>query len=158
MLHEHRNVVAPIAQRRQLDRDDVKPVVQVLAERAFRDHLCQLGVGRGDDANIHLDRLVVTDAFELALLKRPQQLHLQRRAHRPHFVEEERAFVRLLESALARADGAGERAAHVTEQLGFEQRFGNRAAVERDEAMGAARAVVMNGARHHFLCRSRFRR
>ena len=62
----------------------------------------------------------------------------------PDFVEEERAFVRLLEASLAVADGAGERAAHVAEELGFEQRFGNRAAVERDEPVRAPRAVVVN--------------
>ena len=76
------------------------------------------------------------------------------RAHRPDFVEEQRAFVRLLEPALASADGAGERAAHVAEQLGLEQRLGNRAAVERDEPLRAARAVVMDGARHDFLARA----
>ena len=49
------------------------------------------------------------------------------------------------------ADGAGERAAHVTEQLRLEQRLGNGAAVERDEPMRAPSAVVMNGARDDFL-------
>ena len=69
--------------------------------------------------------LRVADALELALLQHAQQLHLQRRAHRPDFVEEERAAVRLLEPALPVADGAGERAAHVAEQLRLEQRLGN---------------------------------
>ena len=49
---------------------------------------------------------------------------------------------------------ASERAAHVTEQFGFEQRFGDGAAVERHEALRASRAVVMDGARHHFLART----
>ena len=93
----------------------------------------------------------VADALELALLQHAQQLHLQRRAHRPDFVEEQRALVRLLEPPLAVADRAGERAAHVAEQLGLEQRLGNRAAVERDEAVHAPRAVVVNRARDDFL-------
>ena len=75
-------------------------------------------------------------------------LDLQRHAHRAHFVEEERAAMRLLDPPLARADRAGERAAHVAEQLGLEQRLRDRAAVDRDEALRAARAVVMNGPRH----------
>ena len=49
------------------------------------------------------------------------------------------------------ADRAGERAAHVAEQLRLEQRFGNRAAVDRDEAIRPARAVVMNRARGQLL-------
>ena len=111
----------------------------------------EVAVGRGDHAHVHLDRVRIADALELALLQHAQQLHLQRRAHRPDFVEEERALVRLLEPSLAVADRAGERAAHVAEELGFEQRFGNGAAVERDEAMHAARAVVVNRARDDFL-------
>ena len=97
------------------------------------------------------DRVRVADALELALLQHAQQLHLQRRAHRADLVEEQRALVRLLEAALARADRAGERAAHVAEQLGLEQRLRNRAAVERDEAVRAARAVVVDRARDHSL-------
>ena len=103
------------------------------------------------DAHVHLDRLVVADALELAFLQHAQQLHLQRHAHRAHFVEEQRAAMRLLEPALPGADGAGERAAHVAEDLGFEQVLWNRAAVERDEPLPAPRAGVMNRARDDFL-------
>ena len=88
-----------------------------------RHHARQLGVGGRNHPHVDLDRLIVADALELALLQRPQQLHLQRGAHRPDFVQEQRALVRLLETALSRADGAGKRAAHVAEQLRFEQRL-----------------------------------
>ena len=84
-------------------------------------------------------------------MKRAQQLHLERRAHRADFVEEQRALVRLFESSLSRADGARERAAHVTEQLCFEERLWNRTAVECDEALRPPRAVVMNRTRNDFL-------
>ena len=97
---------------------------------------------RRDDAHVDLDRVRVADALELALLQHAQQLRLQRRAHRPDLVEEQRALVRLLEASLARADGAGERAAHVAEELRFEQRLGNRAAVERDEAVRTRRGLL----------------
>ena len=158
VLHEQRDVLLPLAQRRQLHRDHVQPVVQVLAELAVCDHPSEVAVGGGDHAHVHLDRVRVADPLELALLQHPQQLHLQRRAHRPDFVEEQRAFVRLLEAALPVADRAGERPAHVAEELRFEQRFRNRAAVERDEAMHAPRAVVMDGPRDDFLPGARFAR
>ena len=74
----------------------------------------------------------------------------------PDFVEEQRALVRLLEPALPVADGAGERAAHVAEQLRLEQRLRNRAAVERDEPVRAPRAVVVNRARDDFLAGAGF--
>ena len=151
MLHEQRDVLFAIAKRRNLDGDDVQPIEQVLAELTVGDHLREIAVGGGDDADVDFDRVRVADALELALLQRAQQLGLQRRAHRPHFVEEERSLVRLLEATLAVADRPGERAAHVAEEIRFEQRLGDRAAVERDEPLTAARAVVMNRARHDFL-------
>ena len=102
VLHEQRDVLAALAQRRQLHRDHVQPVEEILAERAVGDHLREVAVGRGDDAHVDLDRVRVADALELALLQHAQQLRLQRRAHRPDLVEEQRALVRLLEASLPR--------------------------------------------------------
>jgi hypothetical protein len=59
--------------------------------------------------------------------------------------------VRLFEASLAVPDRASERPAYVAEELGFEEILGNRAAVERDEAVRAPRAVVMNRPRDDFL-------
>ena len=59
--------------------------------------------------------------------------------------------MRLLEAPLAHAHRARERAAHVAEHLRLEQRLGNGADVERDEAVRPPRAVVMNRAGDDFL-------
>ena len=77
---QQRDVLAPLAQRRQRDRDDVQAVVEVLAELAFLDHLAQVGVGGRDDARVELDRARLADALDLPLLERAQQLGLQRQA------------------------------------------------------------------------------
>ena len=100
----------------------------------------------------------IADLLEFAFLQHTEQLHLQRRAHRPDFVQEQRAFVRLFEPALPVADGARERASHVAEDFGFEQRLGDCAAVQRDEAVHLPRAVVVDRARDHFLAAARFPR
>ena len=47
--------------------------------------------------------------------------------------------------------GIGERAGLVAEELGFDQRVGQRPAVHRDERPAAVGAVVVNGARDQFL-------
>ena len=151
ILHQQRNIFRPLAQRRQVHGDDVQPIVEILAERPLLHHLRQVGVGRGDDADVDLDGARVADALELALLQHAQQLHLQRHRHRPHLVEEQRAAVGLLEPALPHRHRAGERAADVAEQLGIEQRLGNRADVERDEPLAMPRAGLMDRARHHLL-------
>ena len=38
-LHQQRDVLAPLAQRRQLDGEDVEPVEEVLAQLAVADRL-----------------------------------------------------------------------------------------------------------------------
>src|SRR5439155_18410182 len=72
--------------------------------------------------------------------------------------EKERPLVRLLEPPLPVADGAGERAADMAKELRLEQRLGDGAAVERDETMQPASAVVMDRACDHFLACSRLAR
>src|SRR6478752_2467312 len=51
------SVIAAGAQRRQLDRHDREPVVEVLAEPAGGDLGLEILVRRGDDADVDLDRL-----------------------------------------------------------------------------------------------------
>jgi hypothetical protein len=79
VLDEQRNVLAPLAERRQRDLEDVQPVEEILAERALGNHPLQRRVGGGNDPHVHLDRLVATQTLEGALLQRPQQFALQPR-------------------------------------------------------------------------------
>src|SRR5688500_1765302 len=64
--------------------------------------------------------------------------------------------MRKLEAAGTPIDSAGKRAALVSEDLVFEQRFRNRGAVDRDERMLAAPAQLMNGLGDKFLSGSGF--
>src|SRR5690606_19235084 len=105
-----------VAQRRQVDADDVQAIEQVLAEVAARHLLLEIDVGRGDDANIDLDSGGITDALELALLEHAQELDLQLRLHRADLVEEDRSAVGGFEAADLVLDRAGEAAFHVAEQ------------------------------------------
>ena len=133
VLGQQRDVLAPLAQRRQPHRDDVDAVEQVLAERALGHHLRQVPVGRGDDADVGLDLVGAAEPAEPALLQHAQQLHLHERAHLADLVEEDVPFSATSISPFLLVSAPGERAAHVAEQLGLEQRLGQRAAVERDE-------------------------
>src|SRR6185503_15897058 len=119
------------------------------------DHLLKVAVGGGNHPHVDLHRMRIADALELSLLKHAQKLHLERRAHRADFVEEQRALVGLLETALPVSNRTGKSTAHVAEQLRFEKRFGDRRAIERDKAARTTRAVVMNRARDDFLSGSR---
>ena len=151
MAHQRRDVLAPIAQRRHVNRNDVEAVEQILAERALRDFFFEVLVGRGDHADVDLDDPVAAEPFELLLLKDAQHLGLRLQAHVADFVEEDRALVGLLELADLPIGGAGERALLVAEELRFDELVGNGGAVHLHERSVAAQALAMDGARHELL-------
>ena len=80
VAHEPRDVLAPLAQRRQDDLDDAQAVVEVLAELAARDPLGESRVRGGEHAHVDRDAAPAADALDLALLEDAQELGLERRA------------------------------------------------------------------------------
>ena len=152
VVDEQRDVLRPLAQRRNPEPDDVQPEVQILAERARGDLRLQVAIGRGDQP--HVDARVGAigaDALDLTGLEESQQHDLHARAHLADFVEEHRAVRRHFEQTGLVAIRAGETAADVTEEFGFEQRVRQTRAVEGDERRGGARASMMNQPRDDFL-------
>ena len=85
--------------------------------------------------------LVRAERLDGPLLQHAQQLGLGRQRDLGDLVEQQRAAVGRLEAAVAALDRAGERAALVAEQLGLEQRLGERGAVDRDERLARAREL-----------------
>ena len=88
-----------LAQRRQMQRDDVEPVVQIAAEVAGANLLVEIAVRRRDDARVDRQRLRRADGNDFAMLQRAQQLHLRGRRRLADLVEEERALRRRAEQA-----------------------------------------------------------
>ena len=85
------DVVAAVAQRRQVQVDDVEAVVEVLAEAAGLDLDVEVAVGGGEDADVDRLGVGVADPHDHPLLQRAQDLHLQRQRHLADLVEEQRA-------------------------------------------------------------------
>ena len=84
------------------------------------------------------------DAPDLALLQGPQQLRLHGGRDFADLVEEDRAVAGDFEQARLVANRTGEGASHVAEQLGFEQRLGQRRAVDAHERRRGARALIVD--------------
>ena len=103
VARQRRDVLLPLAQRRQPQAHDVEAVHQVLAEQALPHALLQVLVRRGDDAHVRLQRRVAADAVVLAVGEHAQQAHLQVGRHVADLVEEQRAAFGLLEAPAARA-------------------------------------------------------
>jgi hypothetical protein len=99
MVDEQGHVLAPLAQRRQLDLDRVEPEQQVLAEQALVAEPVGREVGGGDDPDVDRHRPVGADRDHLALLERGQQLGLEVERQVADLVEEQGAAVRRLEPA-----------------------------------------------------------
>ena len=70
--------IGAFAKRRQGQFDDVEPIEQVFSKRSRGDGDFEVSVGRGDHADIGAPGLVFADALVLFLLKKAEQLGLER--------------------------------------------------------------------------------
>ena len=91
-------------------------------------------ISGGNAAEIDLDNLIAADARDLALLQHAQQIGLRLQADVADFVEKYRAAFGDFKFSLLAILRPGERAFFVTEEFAFEQRLGERAAVNRRPA------------------------
>src|SRR5439155_15140421 len=58
VLGEREDVLRAVAQRRELDREDVEAVVEVAAEESLTDQLLEVAVGAGDHLHVDAPRAV----------------------------------------------------------------------------------------------------
>jgi len=129
VAHKERKIFGALAQRGDLDGENVQAVVEVTAEGALGDESRKIGVGGGDNPNIHALRAIAAEAFEFLLLKDAKKFRLKLDRKITDFVEEERAAVSKFEAANFLVDSAGESAAFVAEKFGFEKAAGDGGAI-----------------------------
>ena len=115
VLKDERDVFSPLSQRREMKPSHVEPVVQVLTEAALGNRPGKVHVRRSNDADVHLDRLVLTDAPYFSVLNGAKELRLEGQRRLRDFIEEKSSSIRLFEQALARSDRPREGTASVTE-------------------------------------------
>src|SRR5262245_29608234 len=89
MSDELRDILAAVAERRQVNGHHVEPVVEVFAKTARGGLGQQVAVAGGNDAGIDANGLRIAHAFELSLLERTQQLYLQMRRRGVDLVKED---------------------------------------------------------------------
>ena len=146
MVDERADLVAPFAQRRDVEPDDVQAVEEIFAEAPLADGGFEVRVGGGDDAHIDDRGSRFADRCDFAGFEEAEQLRLQLEAEFADFVEEEGAVAGAADDAGVVAVGAGEGAAPMAEQM----------ALERSRGM-AAQLKGTNGlaARSEYLCTAR---
>ncbi len=154
-IHQKRDVLLAVAQRRHHDRHHAEAEEKVVAKFSLAHHLLEVPVRGRDEPHVHLDRRIPAHALERPLLaQHAEQLHLRGRVDLADFIEENGAAIRLLEAPDAPLARAGERAFLVAEKLALEQLRRQRRAVDRDEFLLRPSAQRVDRLRHELLARA----
>ena len=112
------------------------------------DQRMQWPIGGGDDPRVDAARGVAAHALDAQVLDGPQQLGLGRQRKVRYLIEEQRAAIGVFELAPAPFNSR-RRPFLDAEQLGLQQRFHQRGAVDRHEwprAVGSAQNLARNRA------------
>ena len=99
MLRETADVLAPLCEPGQCDRDDVDSIEEVRAKAPLCDIGLEIAIRGRDDAHVDRDGGRATEALDLLLLQRAQQLCLNGDPELADLVEEEGATRSRLELA-----------------------------------------------------------
>ena len=155
VVGEEGDVVAPRAERGDLELHDGEAVVEVFAEAAGCDLREEVSVGGGDDAGIELEVAVAAYPLELAVLEGAEELGLHAERELADFVEEDDAAVGGFEEAGLLHFCVGEGAPFVAEEGALDEGLGDGGAVDFDEGLFAARAAGVDGAGDEVFAGSR---
>ncbi len=153
---QQRNIFPPGTQRRQIDGDDVEPVVQIFAKLAFAHGLPQIDVGGRQDAHVHLDLVHPAQVHEAPVLQHAQDLGLRIHSHGADLVQEQGAEVGHLKKALLGGNSGSERTLDVAKEGRFEQIAGHGARIDGHKGFVPARGIGMERFRDQFLAGSAF--
>ena len=115
-------------------------------KRLGLDGELEVPVGRGDQPDVERRLRAAAHGADAPLLKRAQQLGLQRQWHVSDLVEEQRSPMGLHEQPGMGRPGVGEGPLHVAEQLALQQRLRQRRAVDGDHRGVLAAAGVVERA------------
>jgi hypothetical protein len=107
VLNEPRQVLEPLAQRRNVNFEHVEAIIQIVAETARVYFRPEIPIGGGEDPNIDSDWGRGTHWQDRLLLKHSQQLRLQAQRHFADFVQEDCTASGPLEQPLLRSNGTG---------------------------------------------------
>ena len=151
MSGELQDVVASVAEGRDLQLDDSQTEVKVFAEAAIVDQVRQRPVSGGDDADIGLNLVGTAETFKGVPFQNSKQFGLAVEAHLADLVQEDRSMVSTFELAEMLFCGSSECALFVAEEFAFQQRFIERGAVHGDVGAGRPEARIVYHARDEFF-------
>src|SRR5439155_397612 len=137
--------------RRQRDSEFVEAIVNVLAESPSPHFSLERHIRGGDDPRGNANWLIAAERLHLSVLESTQERSLRRKGNVGDLVEEQRTAVRALEVPFLSLMRSRERALLIPEEFGFDERIGDRAAIDRHKRLRAPGAHVMDRASDEFL-------
>src|SRR2546429_4200754 len=100
-----------------MNRNHVQTVKQILSQGRPAHSIVRIFVGGRENANVNRNFFATAKAMNHALFDDPQKLRLQQRRHLADLIEQERAGVGELETAMSSRHCSGESPFLVAEQL-----------------------------------------
>src|SRR5260370_23005795 len=97
VLNQKRNILGPLAQRRNTDGKNVQAIVEIGTKLLFIDHRFEVPVGGGDQPRVGAQRPRAAQPFELALLQDAEKLGLQFERNLADLVQKNGSAMRQLE-------------------------------------------------------------
>ncbi len=155
---ERRNVLPTVAQRRNPNGKHLQPEKQVLAEPILAHRLTEVAIGGRNQSDIDLQSSAAAQSLEGAILQNPQQFGLQLERQLADLVEKQRAAIGDLEPSALPSHRARVRTFLATEQLAFDQRSGQRRAVDPDQQPVSPLAGLMHRFGEQLFARARLAR
>src|SRR5262249_16296155 len=150
-LDQRWKILLPMAERRKIDMENVQTIIEIFAEELFLQSLRHRFVRRRQHADIDRDFDLAAEPPHTRIFQNTQQLRLHRDRHVRDFVQEQGSLMGVLETAGAAAQGSCKSSALMAEELAFDEMFGKRRAVHRDERSLRSCAKTMNRRSGSFL-------
>src|SRR5579862_5789890 len=140
MPNEGNDIIAALAQWRQVKGKNVQAIVEITPEFIPSDHLAKIAVRCRDQADVNLMCFTASEPFKFLLLQNAKQFGLRSQRNIADLIEKQRPGMRHLKTANLLRDGAGKGTLLMSEQFAFQQVEWNGSAVEPDERVTAALA------------------
>src|SRR5689334_20228062 len=144
MLRKKGNVFLAITERRQMNGEDRQAIVEIFAQPAVLNCLSRFPVCCRDDAHVEFELLLAAKPAYFSILQNAKKLGLKLHWHFADFVKKQCAGVCQFEAAWTSRYRSRERALFVPKHFAFDQCFGNRRRIHREERSICAFALAMN--------------
>src|SRR5882762_3207859 len=158
MVRKKVDVLAPVAQWRNVNLDRIQAKEQVLTEPARGGLGIHIGVGSRQYSHIHAPRRGRADTLKIPRFQHAQKFCLQVKRNVRNFVQKQRAAIREFESSNTVGPCICERAFYVTEKLAFEHAFGQPARIYGHHWLSRTSRQRMQCSRYNFLSGAVFSR